>query len=165
MANMKSTRGNANFRSNSREKPRVNMHKIDNILIDAQKNLRDTLEPYTIEKLNSFERKKIHSFFDDKEDYTTKTYRRNDDYILKVFPVGNLQNMAKEKAEEALRTGEKIIFPYLSNYERYIVHNYLKDFDGIETKSVGEDKERRLEINQLKFGRSLKKIIKKIRLF
>ena len=63
-----------------------------------------------------------------------------------------------------MQTGQSIVLPYLGNYERFVIHNYLKDFDGIETKSVGEGDQRRLEIKQAKFGRSLKRIIKKIKL-
>jgi len=141
-----------------------NMSKIDRILIDIQRNLRDSLEPYCVENLNSFERKRIHSFFDDKEDYETRTYREAGKFVLKVIPVGNLKRLAKEKAEKVLQTGQTVVLPYLGNYERFIIHNYLKDFDGIATKSIGEGMDRRLEIKQVKFGRSLKRIIKKIKL-
>lgn len=144
--------------------PQVKMSKIDRILIDIQRKLRDSLEPYCVENLNSFERKRIHSFFDDKEDYETRTYREGDQYILKVIPIGNLKRLAKEQAEQVLQTGKTAVLPYLGNYERFVVHTYLKDFEGVETKSVGEGAERRLEIKQVKFGRSLRKIIKKIKL-
>ncbi len=144
--------------------PRTNMSKIDQILIDVQRHLRDSLEPYCVENLNSYERKRIHSFFDNKEDYETRTYRQEDRFVLKVIPVGNLKRFAKENAEKVLQTGETIVMPYLGNYERFVIHNYLKDFEGIETKSVGEGLDRRLEIKQAKFGRSLKRIIKKIKI-
>ncbi len=154
--------------SNNRDRNKnyqVNLGKIDRILVDIQKQLRDSIEPVSIENLNSFERKRIHSFFDNKPDFETKTYPRNGRQVLKVFPVGNLKKMAKEKADHVLETGETYTFPFLPSYERFVIHNYLKDFDGIETKSVGEGDERRLEIRTVKFGRSLKRIIKKIKLF
>jgi predicted RNA-binding protein Jag len=147
-----------------RSRIQINMGKIDRILIDVQRNLRDSLEPFSLEHLNSFERKKIHSFFDAKADFETKTYRRNEEYILKVFPVGNLKREAKEKAEHVLKTGEVYTFPFLPGYERYVIHNYLQIFDGVETKSIGEDNERRLEIRPIRFGRTLKRIIKKIKI-
>jgi len=140
------------------------MGKIDRILIDVQRKLRDSLEPFSLEHLNSFERKKIHSFFDSKADFETKTYRRNGEYVLKVFPVGNLKREAQEKAEHVLKTGEGYTFPFLPGYERYVIHNYLQNFEGVETKSIGEESERRLEIHPIKFGRTLKKIIKKIKI-
>jgi len=147
-----------------RSKPGPNIGKIDQILIDVQRKLRDSLRPYCVENLNSYERKRIHSFFDNKEDYDTRTYRQEGRFVLKVIPVGNLKRLAKENAEKVLRTGETVVMPYLGNYERFIVHDYLKDFEGIETKSVGEGEERRLEIKQAKFGRTLKRIIKKIKI-
>jgi len=157
-------RKKSSYKGKPSEKPRFNMSKIDQILIDIQRKLRDSIEPYSVENLTSFERKRIHSFFDNKEDYETRTYRQDDRFVLKVIPVGNLKRLAKEKAEHVLKTGEKAVFPYLNNYERYIVHNYLKDFEGIETKSNGEGPNRRLEIKPAKFGRSLRRIIKKIKL-
>jgi len=148
-----------------RNKPDVDMAKIDSILIDIQRKLRDSLEPYTVENLNSFERKRIHSFFDNKDDFETRTYRQEERYILKVIPIGNLKRLAKQNAEKVIETGETVVLPYVGNYERYVIHNYLKDFEGIETKSIGEDINRRLEIKPIRFGRSLKKIIKRIKLF
>jgi predicted RNA-binding protein Jag len=154
-----------NRRTRHQRQPEVNMSKIDSILIDIQRKLRDSLEPYCVENLNSFERKRIHGFFDNKDDFETRTYRQGEQYVLKVIPIGNLKRLAKEIAEKVLTTGEPAVFPYVGNYERFILHNYLKDFEGIETKSVGEGLERRLEIKPIRFGRSLKKIIKKIKLF
>lgn len=148
-----------------RDRPRTNMSKIDQILIDIQRKLRDSYEPYCIEELNGFERKRIHSFFDNKEEYETRTYRQQEKFVLKVIPVGNLKRMAKEHAEKVLQSGQPVVLPYLASYERFVIHNYLKDFDGIETKSIGEGPDRRLEIKPAKFGRSLKRIIKKIKLF
>lgn len=148
-----------------RNKPDVDMAKIDSILIDIQRKLRDSLEPYTVENLNSFERKRIHSFFDNKDDFETRTYRQEERYVLKVIPIGNLKRLAKQNAEKVMETGETVVLPYVGNYERYVIHNYLKDFEGIETKSIGEDLNRRLEIKPIRFGRSLKKIIKRIKLF
>ncbi|HEX9972731.1 MAG TPA: R3H domain-containing nucleic acid-binding protein [bacterium] len=145
--------------------PDVNMSKIDSILIDIQRKLRDSLQPYCVENLNSFERKRIHDFFDNKEDFETRTYRQEEQYVLKVIPVGNLKRLAKEITEKVLENGDPAVLPYVGSYERYIIHNYLKDFEGIETKSIGEGLERRLEIKPLRFGRALKKIIKKIKLF
>ena len=147
-----------------RSRPRTNMNKIDQILIDIQRKLRESYEPYCFENLNGFERKRIHSFFDNKEEFETRTYRQGERFVLKVIPVGNLKQLAEQNAEKVLQTGEPITLPYLGNYERFIIHDYLKDFSGIETKSVGEGKDRRLEIKQAKFGRSLKRIIKKIKI-
>ena len=162
---MESNRTDYSGRNQHRRSPQINMDKIDRLLIDVQRQLRDSLEPAKLENLNSYERKMVHSFFDNKSDYVTKTYRRNDQFVLKIFPVSNLQRQAKEKAGHVLETGETYTFPFLQGFERYIIHNYLQTFEGIETISIGEEKERRLEIRPVKFGRSLKKIIRKIKLF
>ena len=148
-----------------RSSPRTDMSKIDQILIDIQRKLRESYEPYCVEHLNGFERKRIHNFFDNKEEYETRTYRRGEQFVLKVIPIENLKRLAKENAEKVLQTGKAVVLPYLGNYERFVIHNYLKDFDGIETKSVGEGPDRRLEVKQVKFGRSLKRIMKKIKIF
>lgn len=145
--------------------PRYGRDKIDNILIDVQRKLRDEYEPVSLEDLNAFERKRIHRFFDDKEDYATKTYRSGDEFTLCVFPVGNIRKLAETKAQEALKSGNVVSLPPMGNYERYIVHDCLKDIEGIETASCGEGNERRVEIRPKRFGRGLRKIMKKIKLF
>ncbi len=138
---------------------------IDRLLIDIQKKLRDSYRPMVLENLTSFERKRIHTFFDSRPEFKTKTYRDNDNQILKVYPVGNLKKMAEEKAREVLETGKSIFLTDLGSFERFIVHEHLKNFEGIETISSGDDAARKLEIKRIQFGRSLKKIIKKIKLF
>jgi predicted RNA-binding protein Jag len=144
---------------------RYRRDKIDDILIDLQRKLRDSHEPISLQDLNAFERKRIHRFFDNKDDYATKTYRSGDEFTLRVYPVGNIKKLAEAKAQEALESGNTVPLPPMGNYERYIVHDCLKDIDGIETASFGEGTERRVEIRPVKFGRGLKKIMKKIKLF
>ena len=139
--------------------------KIDRILIDIQKNLRDSIEPVALENLTAYERKRIHSFFDHKPEFKTKTYRDNDHYILKVFPIGNLKKFAEEKMKTVMETGQSVYIENLGNYERFIIHDHLKSIEGIETTSTGEENNRVLEIKQKQFGRALKKIIKKIKIF
>jgi len=139
--------------------------KIDQIIIDIQRNLRDSWKPMNIESLTAYERKRIHTFFDNKSDYKTKTYREGDKFIFRVYPLKNLKKLAEEKAKEALATGNTVALPPMGNYERFIIHDHLKDWEGIETSSFGENKERHVEITPKKFGRTLKKIIKKIKLF
>lgn len=139
--------------------------KIDRILIDIQKKLKDSYSPVSLNNLTAYERKRIHSFFDNKPDFQTKTYREDEKYVLKVFPIGNLKKVALEKAQQVLETGESVFLRNLGNYERFIIHDFLQSFDGIETVSSGEGSERVLEIKRKQFGRTLKKIMKKIKLF
>jgi len=144
---------------------RENFGKIDRILIEVQRRLRDSIEPYDIRDLNAFERKRIHSFFDNKPEYKTKTYREEENYIFRVYPVGNLKQYAEKKAQEALDSGVTVALPPMSSFERFLIHDHLKTWDGIETISVGEDAERHIELKPKRFGRTLKRIIKKMKLF
>ena len=56
--------------------------KIERILTDVQSNLQASHRPEILKNLNSFERKQIHRFFDDKPDFETKTYRTNFIFFL-----------------------------------------------------------------------------------
>ncbi|MBD3288003.1 hypothetical protein GF337_04295 [candidate division KSB1 bacterium] len=160
----KSRRPNRNRRPGG-GRHKADIAKIDRILIDIQKSLRDSIEPLSLENLTAYERKRIHSFFDDKPEFKTKTYRNGEDFVLKVFPIGNLKKFADEKVKYVLETGLSVHLENLGNYERFIIHDHLKSAEGIETTSSGEEDNRVLEIKQKQFGRALKKIIKKIKLF
>ncbi|MBN2012893.1 hypothetical protein JW960_26420 [candidate division KSB1 bacterium] len=158
-----------NNKRNGRRPPRKRFDKefskIDQILIDIQKQLQSSVTPVALENLTPFERKRIHSFFDRKPDFKTKTYRNGEDYVLKVFPVGNLCRLAEKRATQVMESGESFFWENLGNFERFIIHNHLKQFESVETLSVGEGDDRKLEIKPKNFGRSLKRIIKKIKLF
>jgi len=53
----------------------------------------------------------------------------------------------------------------MSSYERFVIHEALKDNDALKVESFGEGVERHIVIEPNLFGRGLKKIIKKIKLF
>ncbi|HHL73600.1 MAG TPA: hypothetical protein ENJ29_13925, partial [Bacteroidetes bacterium] len=91
--------------------------------------------------------------------------RNGEDYLLWIFPVGKLRRLAEEKAQEALNTGEEVDFPPMSNYERFIIHDTLKSWDSVETTSFGEGDERFVRITPQRFGRRLKRIAKKLKIF
>ena len=99
---MENQKRRASYKKHREKQDHARVSKIDRILIDIQKRLRDSIEPVSIENLNGFERKRIHSFFDGREDFETKSYRRDGQIVLKVFPVGNLKKFAREKAAEVL---------------------------------------------------------------
>jgi len=140
--------------------------KIDALVTKIRNELVDSIEPIVIPELNAFERKLVHRQFDNNSDVVTKTYRLgDDDYELRVYPVGNLKRYAQKKADEAVETRQKVVLPHMSNYERFVVHDYLKELDTVKTASVGEDNDRHIEIEPEVFGRGLKRIIKKIKLF
>ena len=141
------------------------MPKIDRILIDVQRKLRDSIDRVVLEGLDSFERKRIHRFFDRFPDIETRTVRDGEEYKLHVIPIGNIKKLARKEAERALQTGERVSLPPMGSYERFIVHTELKLVEGVETQSSGAGADRHVEIIPRRFGRSLKKIIKKIRIF
>ncbi len=139
--------------------------KIRELIDKIQHDLVGSLKPVSLYQLNSFERKQIHRFFDNKADYVTKTYRQGEDYELRVYPVGNLKRYAEEKAEEAIKTGKKVVMPHMSSYERFIVHETLKSNEAVKSASFGEGEDRHIEIEPEIFGRGLRRIIRKIKLF
>ncbi len=50
----------------------------------------------------------------------------------------NILEMARKAAEEVQETGEPAFLEPLNSYERYLVHNALKEEEGISTSSRGE---------------------------
>jgi spoIIIJ-associated protein len=57
-----------------------------------------------------------------------------------------LQQDADEAAERALRTGEAVTLDAMNAVERRVVHEYLRDRDGIETYSEGTEPDRYLVV-------------------
>lgn len=140
--------------------------RIQEIIQTAEAKLNASHEPVKLEGLNPFERKQIHQHFERRKMlFETKTYRDGEEHVLWVFPVANLKKFAESKAQEALERGEEIALPPMSSYERFIVHNILKEIGSVETSSAGEGETRHIVIRPKKFGRSLRKIAKKIKLF
>lgn len=139
---------------------------IRKLIADVEEKLKDSFKPESLEGLNSFERKLVHRHFDHNKDFETRTYRNEGKFTLCVYPVGNIKKFAKEKAENLLEAGaETDDLPPMGSYERYIVHAALQDMDGVETSSQGEGPERHVQIVSKKFGRGLKRIVRKIKLF
>lgn len=137
---------------------------IRKLISDTEGKLEASIKPETITGLNSFERKLIHRHFDHNQDFETRTYRDGGNFKLMVYPVGNIANLAKEKAQESLNTAREVVLPAMGSYERYIVHATLKEITGVESTSFGEGSERHVRIVCKKFGRGLKRIAKKIKL-
>jgi predicted RNA-binding protein Jag len=139
--------------------------KIDGLIRKIKHELSGSIDPISLPKLTSFERKLIHRHFDKDPDIATRTYRYGDEFELKIYPVGNLKRYAEEKAQKAIETGEKVVLPHMSDYERFVIHDALKDKESVRSSSYGEGNERHIEIEPDVFGRGLKRIIKRIRLF
>jgi len=140
--------------------------RINELIREAEQKLAESTQPLQLPGLNAFERKQVHRYFDRRKPaLETKTYRgEGESYVLWIFPVANLKKFVEAKARQALETDSDVALPPMSNYERFIVHNVLKEIGSIESISVGEGDERHIEIQPQKFGRGLKKIIRKIKL-
>jgi predicted RNA-binding protein Jag len=130
--------------------------KVKQAISEAESAILGTMGIHVIRGLNAFQRKMVHQHFEKTQEYKAKTYREGEDYILKVFPVGQLRRFAEQKAQEVLMKGESEILPPMGAFERFVVHDYLKDRGGIHTESFGEGAERHIEISPI-FGRTLKK--------
>jgi predicted RNA-binding protein Jag len=142
--------------------PSKNMPKI---ISEIEAKLKDAILPESLGGLNSFERKLVHRHFDHSQEFQTRTYRDGERFTLKVYPVANIATMAREKAKLSMDTGQEVALPPMGSYERFIVHKALKEFAGIETTSRGEGDQRHVNIVSKRFGRGLKRIAKKIKLF
>jgi hypothetical protein len=140
--------------------------RINALIHDAEQKLAEAIHPLQLPNLNSFERKQVHQHFERRQpDFETKTYRGDGEvHVLWVFPISNLKKFVQEKANEALATDSEVTLPPMSSYERFVVHNVMKEMEGVEAVSIGEGAERHIEIHPKKFGRGLKKIMKKIKL-
>jgi spoIIIJ-associated protein len=53
-----------------------------------------------------------------------------------------LEAVAVRSAEEALRAGDSVALEPMSSVERRVVHERLKDYDGVETSSEGDEPNR-----------------------
>jgi len=157
--------GRRGFRSDRPPREEIDTSRVDQLLQDAEHKLADSISAVHFEDLSAFERKHVHEFFEQRLDFETKTYRDGERHVLWVFPVGNLRKFAEAKANEALASGDAVTLPAMSNYERFIIHDALKDWESVETTSEGEGAERHVVIAPVKFGRRLKRIAKKIKLF
>lgn len=66
-----------------------------------------------------------------------------------------LQAKAKEVGLQVLESGQEYRFPYLSSYERFIIHSTFaedQELQGLESFSVGEGKGRRLIVRPKVMG-------------
>jgi spoIIIJ-associated protein len=61
-----------------------------------------------------------------------------------------LQQDADDAVEEALRAGEPVALDAMNAVERRVVHEYLRDRDGIETYSEGVEPDRHLVVAPVK---------------
>ena len=76
------------------------------------------------------------------------------EYVRVVINVGNyrekrqetLRNLAKKNAEYVLRTGRRHTFEPMNPYERRIIHTAIQEIDGVESRSIGYNQDRKVVI-------------------
>ena len=164
MLNIKELVMQSNIKPNLKSNDNTNKSIKDfDTLMDKIKNeLMDSIQPYVLNNINSYQIKQIKKKFSLDQEYKVRTYKREKDYALKVFPVGNLKRLAEQKAQEVIMNGNIINLPHMGGYERFVIHDYLKNRNGIKTQSYGkEGKDRHIKICPL-FGRKPKKAKKKL---
>lgn len=80
--------------------------------------------------------------------------KQTDKYVRVTLNVGNyrekraetLKNLAKKNAGYVLRTGKRYTFEPMNPYERRILHTTIQEIEGVESRSIGFDQERRVVI-------------------
>jgi spoIIIJ-associated protein len=84
---------------------------------------------------NEFKKRELEkiSFLLDVNDYQTKK-------------IEELKNLAKMNAQRARYFKKEIIMDPMNAYERRIIHTALTEYPDLETKSIGEDPDRRVVI-------------------
>ncbi len=127
----------------------------------AEEAFKEDSTPFKITGLNGFQRKQLYSYFEKKQEYRAKSYREKEEVIVKVFPIGHLKRLAEKAAQEVLMQGDIIDLPTMGSFERFVIHDYLKEREGVKTESYGEGKDRHIQISP-QFGRGLKKTKKRL---
>lgn len=142
-------------------KPRID-DKVRKAIKYIEETLVSSIQPLTIRELNGYQRKAVLQHFEHVQEYRLKTYREKENVIMKVYPVGQLKRLAEQKTQEVLMKGKFEALPPMGSFERFVIHDYLKEREGIKTESFGEEgKSRHVEIHPL-FGRALKKAKKRL---
>jgi hypothetical protein len=131
------------------------------ILKDIEDTMKDSIKPKTLEHLNGYQRREILGHFEKSQELQIKSYNERGEILLRIYPIGKLKRLAEQKTQEVLMKGKAEILPPMGSFERFIIHDYLKEREGIRTESFGESgKDRHVEISSL-FGRNLKKVKKR----
>jgi hypothetical protein len=54
--------------------------------------------------------------------------------------------IAKKAADEVLDTGDDVVLDAMNSKERWVVHNFIKDVEGVSSESEGEGAERKIRV-------------------
>lgn len=127
------------------------------IIQEAEDRLNETIRPYKIKGLNKVDRERIFEHFENSSEFKVKIYREETAYLVRIYPVGKLKRLAEEKTQEVLMKGRQEELQPMGSFERFVIHDYLKERSDIKTESIGEPgKDRRIVITPL-FGRKPRK--------
>lgn len=144
-----------------RKQPKID-EAVEKEILRVQEVLKESIDPVRLSDFNGFQRKQIYRHFEKTQEYEVKSYKNDEDVTLKVYPIGNLKRLAEQKIQEVLMHGKPETLPPMGSYERFVIHNYLKEREGVTTESVGErGKDRRIEIRPV-FGRTLRRAKKRL---
>lgn len=80
--------------------------------------------------------------------------KRTGSYVRVSVNVGNyrekrnetLRHLAAKHSANVLRTGRRYTFEPMNPYERRVIHTAVQEIDGVESRSIGFDQERRVVI-------------------
>jgi hypothetical protein len=129
----------------------------DPAVLDAVKrvddSVRESMEPVFVPGLNAFQAKMVSKHFGRGEEVKIKIIENEDKSItLKAYPVGKLRRLAETRAQKVLLSGETQHLPSMGSFERFVVHEYIKNRGGLRSESSGEGEERHVAIFPV-FGR------------
>lgn len=76
------------------------------------------------------------------------------EYIRVAINVGNyrekreetLRHLAKKNASHVLRSGRRVVLEPMNPYERRIIHTAIQDIEGVDSRSVGSNNDRKVVI-------------------
>ena len=57
-----------------------------------------------------------------------------------------LENLARERAEQVLASGEPVLLESMDSRSRFVVHSTIRDIDGVTSESVAEGRDKRIKI-------------------
>jgi hypothetical protein len=130
---------------------------LEELFNTIETSFNESLKPYRVTGIKGLHRKLIRQRYERSQEYAIKSYRDGEEVIFKIFPVGRLRRMAEQKMQEVMMNGRASSLPPMGAYERFVIHDYLKERDGITTESQGlEGKDRHIIVKPL-FGREPRK--------
>ena len=143
------------------KKPAKPEQDVQEIIRHIEDTLKDSIKSMTLDSLTGFQGKEISRHFENSQEYKIKSYHERGKVLFRIYPIGKLKRLAEQKTQEVLMKGKAEKLPSMGSFERFVIHDYLKEREGIKTESFGQtSSNRHIEISPL-FGRNLKKVKKR----